>query len=90
MKITLLQRLLDFTMRFRHKYIGAPVYKYKVGDKVKYNWKAKIMINSAIKENVNDVLVINEIKHKRNEFINYKNTRTKKRSWTDAHWLTKA
>ncbi len=90
MKLTLLQRIIEFTIQIRAKHNLLPVYNYQIGDRVKYNWKAKIMIPSAIEANVNDVLVINEIKHKRNEFINYKNTRSKKRGWVDAYWLKKA
>jgi len=82
MKLTLLQRLIEFVIQFKVKHNLLPTYNYKVGEKVRYNWKAKVMIDSAIKENVNDELIINEIKHKRNEFINYQNTRTKKRGWT--------
>jgi hypothetical protein len=90
MKLTLLQRLIEFVIQFKVKHNLLPTYNYKVGEKVRYNWKAKVMIDSAIKENVNDELIINEIKHKRNEFINYQNTRTKKRGWTDAYWLKRA
>ncbi len=85
----ILKRLISLVIWFRYKYNFETVYKYEVGEYVKYNWKAKIYIDTAIKDNVNDTLTILEIKHRRNEFIYYQNTRTKETGWCDAYWLTK-
>ena len=86
----LFRRLVFFVTRFKSKYNLLPTYSYRVGDKVKYNWKAKIILGDIINDRSEDVLIIHEVKHKRNEFINYQNTRTKKRGWVDAYWLTRA
>jgi len=90
MKLTLLQRLIEFVIQFKYKYNLQPTYNYKVGEKVKYNWKGKVMLRPVINDRADDVLIINEVKHKRNEFINYQNTKTKKRGWVDAYWLKRA
>lgn len=90
MKLTLLQRLIVFVIQFKYKHNLQPTYNYKVGDKVRYNWKGKVMLRPVINDRADDVLIIHEVKHKRNEFINYQNTRTKKRGWVDAYWLKKA
>ena len=75
MKLTLLQRLIEFVIQFKYKYNLQPTYNYKVGEKVKYNWKGKVMLRPVINDRADDVLIINEVKHKRNEFINYQNTK---------------
>ena len=90
MKLKLLQRLIEFVIQFKYKYNLQPTYNYKVGEKVKYNWKGKVMLRPVINDRADDVLIINEVKHKRNEFINYQNTKTKKRGWVDAYWLKRA
>ena len=70
----LLQKIIRLDIRLRYKFNILPIYDYKIGDKIKYNWKGKIFLGHIIKDKQNDTLIINEIKHRRNEFIGYKNT----------------
>lgn len=87
MKLTLIQRAIEYTIRMKVKYNLQPTYNYKAGDKVKYNWKAKAMILSAIESDVDDLLIVCEAIHSRNEFIRYVNTRTNEEGWVDAYWI---
>lgn len=85
----LIRYLIERSIQFQVKFNLLPIYTYKKGDKVKYNWKAKMLIKSAIEDRENDVLIVLEAIHKRNEFIHYQNTTTNETSWCDAYWLKK-
>jgi len=86
---TILKKLIFFVIHFKHKWNLESIYNYKIGDRVKYNWKAKICIDTAIKNNVDCVLIIDKIEHKRNETISYTNLDTKEEGGCSAYWLTK-
>ncbi len=53
----LLKKYIEFELRNK---INTHHYKFNKGDIVKYNWKAKIMIYSAIKDKLKPMEVLNQ------------------------------
>jgi hypothetical protein len=60
--------------------------KFKTGDRVKYNWKAKIYINSAIEENKNNIFTVREVCYPDKSGIDFEDDMGS----ADAFWLCKA
>lgn len=61
--------------------------KFKKGDKVKYNWKAKLDIMSAIEDDLGVLTVIDVFRYRDGtETITYKNSKNEESS-CDPYWL---
>jgi hypothetical protein len=58
--------------------------KFKVGDKVKYNWMAKVMIASVVKRKEDKTLTVSKV------ICNGQNVEFEECSGSSAFWLRKA
>jgi hypothetical protein len=63
--------------------------KFKEGDIVIFNWKARVTIASAIREQLGPHIIINIIKYKDNDGIEWKDHKYYGTSGSDAFWLRK-
>jgi hypothetical protein len=63
--------------------------KFKIGDIVTYNWKAKIIIASAIKDYPGPHIITSVISYTRSDGIEWKDHKFYGTSGADAFWLRK-